>query len=687
MKTSASRTLLLTLLLLAASLIATTEVLATTDKDGSGWTITARDYDAPYVGAPMANGRIGLLPWREPFSVRHVVLNHVFDLDREHGITRVVQGINPFGLSMSVDGRPVSEESVSQWRQTIDMRQAEHQTHFVADGAATVDYSVCALRGLPYAGLITVRVTARRDLTLSVANTMTTPDGLTDSRTQMRDTWADGVRTRMLQTVATTQWLRKQVAASSIFLFDGAEQILPTYADSTQALSFSRSLRKGETFAFALFGSICSSRDFLDPVNEAERQTIYAQHEGTAALLARHHELWRELWKGDIEIEGDPEAQQAVRFALFNLYSSCREGSRLSVAPMGLSSRGYNGHVFWDTEMWMYPPLLLLNEGIARSMVDYRTDRLAAARRKAEAYGYLGAMYPWESDDAGEECTPTTALTGPFEHHVTADVAIAAWNYFCVSRDTLWLRETGQPLLREVADYWLSRSTREADGSFSIRNVVGANEYRHGAVNNAFTNGSAILALRHSTEAARLCGAKADPRWQEVADGLRIERFPDGTTRENADYRGEMIKQSDANLLGYPLCLVTDTAAQRRDMDYYAERIDPENGPAMSYSVFCVQYARMGDARRAYEMFLRSYRPNLRAPFGVIAETATSQNPYFMTGAGGLLQAVINGFGGLQVTDAGIVQLSSVLPEHWRRLTITGVGPEHRTYVREGRRH
>lgn len=104
-----------------------------------------------------------------------------------------------------------------------------------------------------------------------------------------------------------------------------------------------------------------------------------------------------------------------MRFALYNLYASCRAGSRLSIPPMGLSSQGYNGHIFWDAELWMYPPMLLLNEGIARSMVDYRTDRLAAARRRASAYGYRGVMFPWESDWFGEESTPTWAITGPME--------------------------------------------------------------------------------------------------------------------------------------------------------------------------------------------------------------------------------------------------------------------------------
>ena len=96
-------------------------------------------------------------------------------------------------------------------------------------------------------------------------------------------------------------------------------------------------------------GVICSKRDFVDPYNESERQITYAIHEGTDRLMAFHCQLWNELWQGDIRIEGDDDAQRAVRFALFNLYSFGREGTGLSISPMGLSSQGYNGHIFWDT--------------------------------------------------------------------------------------------------------------------------------------------------------------------------------------------------------------------------------------------------------------------------------------------------------------------------------------------------
>lgn len=647
------------------------------------WQLHAVDIQAPYAPAPMANGCIGILPQKEPFAVEHVMLNHVFDAASPHVVSRVMRGINPFCLSMKIDNKKVDTSNISDWQQTIDMRRAVHQTSFHTLEKADVSYELCALRNLPYAGLIRVTVQACKDMLLEVRSGMGIPDDYSQSLIRYREMEADGNRMYMLESDATSRFGYRRVASTSSFLFNG-EQIKPIYDEATRELFFSIQLKKGETFCFSLVGSVCSSRDFFDPYNEAERQVIYAVHEGEEALMQAHYRLWDELWQGDIRIEGDDDAQRIVRFALFNLYSSCRGGSRLSIPPMGLSLQGYNGHIFWDTELWMYPPMLLLNQDIARSMLDYRFDRLPAARKKALAYGYRGAMFPWESDDSGEEATPTHALTGPFEHHITADIGIACWNYYCVTRDVRWLQREGYPLLKEIADFWTSRVTRNQDGSYSIHNVTGADEYANGVTDNAFTNGAASLALKYACQAAEICGEKVPEIWREIGENIRVLQFENGVTREHSTYKGEMIKQADANLLAYPLGVITDEYRQRQDLEYYAERIDQKDGPAMSYSVYCVQYARMGEADKAYEMFRRCYEPNLRKPFGVISETPTSNNPYFMTGAGGLLQAVLNGFCGLQITDEGIVQLPSALPSHWKRVTVTGVGSDKKTYVREG---
>ena len=158
--------------------------------------------------------------------------------------------------------------------------------------------------------------------------------------------------------------------------------------------------------------------------------------------------------------------------------------------------------------------------------------------------------------------------------------------------------------------------------------------------------------------------------------------FPDGTTMEHSKYNGEIIKQADVNLLSYPLNIISDEETIIKDLKYYEPKWAKE-GPAMGQSVFAVIYARLGNAKEAFRLFKRSYEPNKRPPFGALAEAATSNNPYFATGAGGMLQVVLFGFGGLDITDEGIIQQNPILPKEWKSLTLKGIGPERKTFVIE----
>lgn len=642
------------------------------------WSIKTSDYHGSYYGTSVGNGGIGILPWKEPFSVKQIVLNHVFDAGAPHDVSRLICGINPFCMRMKVDGQVVDGKNMTSWEQCIHLKEALHKTHFSHANKLEVSYSICALRSMPYAGLIQVKVKALTPVSLSVENTAVVPDGYQHSRVQRRSIQDYGLQLKLLRTSAFTVHRNLEVSATSAFIFEDETEVKE--CDNGKNV-FTKDLKKGEEFSFALLGAVCTQRDFIDPCNESDREVIYAAKEGITKLIDLHLEQWESLWQGDIQIVGDDEAQSAVRFALYHLYSSARSGSRLSIPPFGLTSQGYNGHIFWDTEFWMFPPMLFLNQGIARSMMDYRTDRLKPACQRAFSYGYGGAMFPWESDDAGEESCPTFALTGPFEHHISADIAIAAWNYYCMSRDIRWLRKDGFPLMEQVAEFWVSRAEKNEDGTYSIRNVVCADEYAEGVDDNAFTNAAARCALQNASKAAKLCGIKVPASWSVVANGLRIPKFPDGVTCEYEGYDGRIIKQADANLLAYPLKEITCPKEIKRDLLYYEPRID-KSGPAMSYSVLALQYARLGDGEKAYELFVRSFRPNQLPPFGVISEGAGGTNPYFTTGAGGLLQVVINGFCGLDLTDKGIKQLPSALPKHWKKIIVKGVGPNRRTYVR-----
>jgi len=397
-------------------------------------------------------------------------------------------------------------------------------------------------------------------------------------------------------------------------------------------------------------------------------------------VVVDHVNKWAKLWQGDIVIDGDIDAQRDVRLALYHLYAFSKEGSDLSISPMGLSSQGYNGHIFWDTELWMFPSVLVFNSEIAKSYLNYRFNRLEKARQKAHNYGFSGAMYPWESDDTGEEATPTFALTGAFEHHITADIGIAVWNYFRTTGDTVWLKEKGFPMLKEIADFWVSRSVMNADGSYSINNVVGADEFAPNVDDNAFTNGVAKTVLENATAAAKAVGSEPNKDWKTVAANLKFNYFDNGIMKEHKTYNGEVIKQADVNLLAYPLGIVTNEKKIVDDLKYYESKISLE-GPAMGYSVLSILHARLGNTEEAYKLFKKAYVPNKRPPFGALSESPTSNNPYFSTGAGGMLQMVIFGFGGLSFTDNGLVQMPVKLPKNWKKLEIKGVGADKRTYV------
>ena len=276
---------------------------------------------------------------------------------------------------------------------------------------------------------------------------------------------------------------------------------------------------------------------------------------------------------------------------------------------------------------------------------------------------------------------PVWALSGPFEHHITADVAIAAWKYYQVSDDKAWLREKGWPILKETADFWASRVEREGPGKYNINNVVAADEWAENVDNNAFTNAAAKENLKIATDAAKILGIAADPDWMAVARNIPILKMEDGVTREHATYNGEGIKQGDVNLLAYPLKEITDPAQIKKDLAYYETRVPDEGTPAMTQAVFTLLYARLGNGEKAYEWFKEAYLPNLNPPFRVIAETKGGTNPYFATGAGGILQAVIMGFGGVEITENGLKQVSSALPPHWKSLVITGVGKDKKTFT------
>ena len=649
------------------------------------WIIKADSIDpAHYYGETVANGMIGIVSSPEPFRIKDVVLAGAYDVYGRGRVSNFLRSFNLLNMRFEIDGSMIAANNITGMKQQLDMRNASFSTSFTHEGKAEITYTYYALRPLPYTVLMDVSITAKKDIGISAASVMEAPDALKDVENYYNEIDRPHVVISLLTSSAKSPTGKLTMCASNTFLFTephGQEPrvIHEMWDNNMHLVKFAKKLKAGQTYRFSIAGSSITSAHHDDPLNEVERLTIFAKLEGRDRLLQFHKKAWDDLWKSDIIIEGDARSQQDVHSMLYHLYAFTREGSALSPSPMGLSGLGYNGHVFWDTELWMYPALLLTHPELGKSLVEYRFQRLEAAKRNAFGKGYQGAMFPWESAATGVEETPVWALSGPFEHHITACVAIAAWNYYCVTQDKTWLREKGWPILSATADFWASRVERNGPGRYDINNVVAADEWAENVNNNAFTNAAARANLRYATEAAKIIGADADPDWMHVAANIPILRFENGVTREHETYNGEKIKQADVNLLAYPLHEVTDPAAIKKDLEYYEPRVGA--GPAMTHAIFSILYARAGSGEKAFAAFTNGYRPNELPPFRVIAETAGGTNPYFATGAGGMLQAMLNGFGGLEITPKGIVQLKSALPAQWKSLTLTGIGINNKTYT------
>jgi trehalose/maltose hydrolase-like predicted phosphorylase len=352
--------------------------------------------------------------------------------------------------------------------------------------------------------------------------------------------------------------------------------------------------------------------------------------------------------------------------------------------PMGLSNpAAFDGHVFWDADTWIFPALLPLHPALARTILDYRLRTLPGARANAAAEGKKGASYAWESADTGREVATIETRHG---RHVSADVAMAHWQYFLATGDRAWLRRRGWPVLSATADYWVTRAvptvapnSSSASARWEIRHVSTPDENAGLVDNSAWTNFGARESLRAATRAAKLLGLPANPRWAQVANGLLIPRDASGMILEYSGYQGRPAKQADTLLLLFPGEMPLPRAEQERMFSYYVDRTI-RTGPAMTESVHAVIAARLGQPEEAYRRFRLSVDPFVRPPFHAFSEKRTRDNLHFLTGASGSLQAILYGFAGLQLQDSPTPVFHPQLPAAWSGLTLRNLSWRGKRY-------
>jgi trehalose/maltose hydrolase-like predicted phosphorylase len=555
------------------------------------------------------------------------------------------------------------DSRVSDYRQTVFLRcglVVTSLTWTTADGrAADLTYEVVTDRSDPHTGAVRLRVTPHGDAEPAVTDRLDWAGARRITRTGESTFRTDGTGTA--GAIATT--LRRE--------------------------------RNRSTHEYVKYVGVDTALTSREPLASARTASRRAADRGWRALLEANSAAWAPLWAADVATPGQPQLQSWLRSAQYGLLASSRRGSADSLAPTGLTSDNYGGLVFWDAETWMYPGLLATRPELARSVVEYRYRTREGAAENAAKLGFKGLFYPWTSGSQARlwsEChswNPPHCVT---QNHLQGDISLAAWQYYLATGDRAWLRERGWPLLKGIADYWASRVTANTDGSYSIKEAAGPDEYSNGVNDAVFTNAVAATALRHAARAAELVGESAPAQWQKTADGLRIPYDPKRKIYlQYAGYTGSRIKQADTVLLQYPLEWPMEPGADAATLEYYAEHTDPD-GPAMTDSVHAVDAAAIGSPGcSTYTYLQRAIRPFVRGPFAAFAEArgdkAGADDPLagspaqdFLTGKGGFLQVFTHGLTGLRLREDG-VRLDPMLPPQLERgVTLRGLRWQGRTY-------
>jgi trehalose/maltose hydrolase-like predicted phosphorylase len=450
----------------------------------------------------------------------------------------------------------------------------------------------------------------------------------------------------------------------------------------------------GRTYTFSQTTSILSSDESQRPVEQAVREVEAARSRGVDRLAADNTQAWARRWETDIEIEGNPELQKVARSMLFYLLCSADSGTKLGIPPMGLSSGGYYGHIFWDSDTWMFPTLLLTHPDVARSLVAFRGRTLPSAQENAKQNGFRGAMYPWEADERGVETTPHFAVqNAKSEIHVNGDVALAQWQYYQATGDSSWLAAEGLPVIRETADFWVSRAECAPSGDrCHIKNVVSVAEGLIGVSDDAYTNAVARRNLELAGTASKRVGKPSDPRWAMLASKLHLPY--DSASQFFRTYEGAPDSTLGwvTPLLAYPLGVPMSPRAKRAQLEQAFKQLLKEGpGAMMGSTILGVGAAELNDRPIMDTLLPYSYRAHMKGPFLMLSETPKNDAVNFVTGAGGFLQQVLYGWTGYRWTDGGLEpEFPALLPSSVKRLNLRNVSVRGRRYDitvdRSGRR-
>lgn len=514
----------------------------------------------------------------------------------------------------------------------------------------------------------------------------------------------DGTRGR-LQLRTKTTGFRVACGIEHALATASAWSVTPREEGVFLGCEFTVAARAGEPFTLEKTLAYVSTRapeaaELLSAVDAALDAAAVA---GFEALKAEQRAYLAEFWeRTDILIAGDEKLQRGLRFNMFHLLQSVGKDGRTNIAAKGLTGEGYEGHTFWDTEIYILPFFLYNNPEISRKLLEYRYHTLPQARERARQLAHpRGALFPWRTI-GGEECSPFFPA-GTAQYHIDADIAFAVKRYWEATEDAPFMRDFGVELLCETARLWADVGHFAPGKGFCIFGVTGPDEYTCVVDNNAYTNLMARENLRFAWQMAdwlretdpaafaalaeRIGLAADEPAaWQAAADAMYIpydaERgiIPQDdsflskpvwdfahTPKEHYPlllhyhplvlYRHQVCKQADLVLAEFLLSDQFDRAQKQRDFAYYEPLTTHDS--SLSPCIFGIMAAELGDHEKAYHYFVDAAITDLENKKG------NTQDGIHAANMAGAWQMVVFGFAGMRVTAEGL-SFAPMLPPAWQ---------------------
>ncbi|MGW3669378.1 glycoside hydrolase family 65 protein [Streptomyces sp. NPDC005141] len=521
-----------------------------------------------------------------------------------------------------------------------------------------------------------------------------------ESPLEAEDHFATGHRLRL---VHRTRNSALRVAAAADHAVRGPDRTTMTSESSadlarltvTSVLEPGQTLRLEKLVSYGWSGtrSLPALRDQVDAALAA------AQHGGWQHLVDEQRTYLDDFWaRADVEVGGDEEIQQAVRFALFHVLQAGARAEQRAIPAKGLTGSGYDGHAFWDTETFVLPLLTYTSPGAVAEALRWRQNTLPAARERAAQLGLRGAAFPWRTIAGSEGSAYWPAGTAAF--HVNADIADAVIRYTAATGDTHFERDTGVELLTETARLWRSLGHHDHQGKFHIDGVTGPDEYSAVADDNTYTNlmaranllAAAEVVERHPRRAAELgVDEEESAAWRDAADAMHIpynhelgiheqhagftryQRWDFATTRPDQYplmlhfpyfdiYRKQVVKQADLVLAMYKCSPFFDEEHKARNFAYY----EPLTVRDSSLSACCqaVIAVEAGHPGLAYDYLVEAALMDLED-----LEHNTRDGLHIASLAGTWM-ALVAGFGGLR-HHGDTLAFAPRLPERFNRLAFS----------------